>query len=79
MEIMRGHCKRDIQVCLFSATIPTWIKQVCETFLRTSYKLIDLAQNLKNKTAANVNHFKVETNYADRLKILSQLRKFLRI
>ena len=42
---------QDLQICLFSATIPTWVRHVASEHLKRNYKIVDLAKNLKNKTA----------------------------
>ena len=41
----------DLQICLFSATIPPWVRQVAMQHLKKNYRLVDLAKDLKNKTA----------------------------
>lgn len=46
--------KKDVempQVCLFSATIPTWVKGVASKHMKSGHKYFDLAGDLKNKTS----------------------------
>jgi len=38
------------QFMLFSATVPGWIQNLANTYLRPGWKMIDLAKNLKDKT-----------------------------
>jgi len=52
-----------LQICLFSATIPHWVKRVAREYLNPNYRIIDLAENLKNKTASNVNHLAINCSY----------------
>jgi len=45
---------RDIQICLFSATIPDWVRDVANEHMKPDLQMIDLCQDLKNKTARKV-------------------------
>lgn len=38
------------QFLLFSATVPSWIKDMANQYLKPSWKMIDLAKNIKDKT-----------------------------
>jgi len=38
------------QFLLFSATVPRWIKEMANTYLKSNWKEIDLAKDLKGKT-----------------------------
>ena len=48
-------------MALFSATIPYWLEKVAKDHMRSDRFVIDLAQDLKNKTAKNVNHIAILT------------------
>lgn len=50
----------NLQLCLFSATIPSWVKSIARQFMKKAFRVVDLAQDLKNKTAAHVNHLAIE-------------------
>lgn len=50
----RSQCGKDLQICLFSATIPRWVRDVAATHMKRDVRIVDLAQDLKNKTARNV-------------------------
>jgi len=52
--------KKDLQVCLFSATLPDWIDEVARTYMKDNLKLVDLAQDLSNKTSKKVSHLALE-------------------
>ena len=64
-----------LQICLFSATIPYWVKQMANEFLKRNYILVDLAKDLKNKTAQTVNHLAINCPYHNRLAVLADLCK----
>ena len=51
LESIRRTCQNDIQLCLFSATIPGWVRSIARQYMKPGFKIIDLAQDLKNKTA----------------------------
>ena len=50
---------RDLQICLFSATIPRWVKDVAASYMKKSLRVIDLCQDLKNKTPKIVQHLAI--------------------
>jgi len=63
MRKIRSECDlKQLQMCLFSATIPTWVKQVAKTYM-TKYRIVDLAVDLKNKTAKEVSHLAIDCPY----------------
>lgn len=43
-----------IQICLFSATVPTWVREVANQHMRSDLKTVDLAQDLANKSNKNI-------------------------
>ena len=65
----------DLQLCLFSATIPGWVRKVASDHLKRNYRIVDLARDLKNKTAQTVNHLAINCPYHNRLAVLADLRK----
>ena len=69
----------SIQICLFSATIPGWVKDVARDHLKRNYRIIDLAKDLKNKTAKQVNHLAINCPYHNRLAVLADICKQSRI
>jgi superfamily II DNA/RNA helicase len=60
---------------LFSATMPNWVKEIVEEHMRSDYRVVDLAQDLKNKTAKNVKHLAVECPWHNRIDVLSRIGK----
>ena len=47
---IKSEVKKDPQFLLFSATVPRWIKDMAHEYLKPSWKMIDLAKDLKDKT-----------------------------
>jgi|TARA_B110000305_G_C19430657_1_gene636095 ATP-dependent RNA helicase DDX21 len=39
----REVCNKDLQIVLFSATIPSWIKDIAREHMKPNFKMIDLA------------------------------------
>ena len=35
-------CKNDVQICLFSATIPRWVRDVACSHMKKDLRVIDL-------------------------------------
>ena len=44
--------------------------------MKSNFKVVDLAQNLKNKTARNVRHLAIEVSYHERLQVLAKVCKY---
>jgi superfamily II DNA/RNA helicase len=63
MNNIKEKAPRDVQILLFSATVPKWVKTVADEFLTPNFKTIDLAQNLKNKTSKTVHHLAINCPY----------------
>mmetsp|Transcript_33417 Transcript_33417/g.32463 ORF Transcript_33417/g.32463 Transcript_33417/m.32463 type:complete len:80 (-) Transcript_33417:1452-1691(-) len=42
-------------------------------FLRSNYRFVDLAENLKNKTAQKVNHLAINCSFTHRISTLADL------
>lgn len=59
LSTVRKHQQNDLQICLFSATIPRWVKDVANQHMKKSMRIVDLCQNLKNKTASTVTHLAI--------------------
>ena len=56
---VRGLNFAKIQICLFSATIPTWVRSVANYHMKQNCRVVDLALDLKNKTAKKVQHLAI--------------------
>lgn len=65
--------QKQLQICLFSATIPDWVDQVAREHMRPNRKFVDLCQDLSNKTARNVKHLLIQCPIYKRLSILADI------
>lgn len=44
LRTVREVCDKEaLQVCLFSATIPSWVKQLARTYMKKGFRIVDLA------------------------------------
>lgn len=76
LEQARQTCdKENLQISLFSATIPDWVRDIARQHMKANYKVVDLAKDLTNKTARNVRHFAIECPWHERLEALTKVRK----
>lgn len=57
---VRNQCAKDLQICLFSATVPPWVRQVANQHMKKTTRVVDLALDLTNKTAKKVQHLAIE-------------------
>lgn len=65
--------RKNLQVCLFSATLPEWIDEVSKEYMKEDLKLIDLAQDLTNKTSKNVSHLAIECAWHQNAEAVNKL------
>lgn len=70
---IRRACAKDLQICLFSATVPSWVRQVANQHMRPNCRVVDLAQDLKNKTARKVQHLAISCPFQNRLSALADV------
>lgn len=71
LRAVRSQCKQNIQIALFSATIPRWVKSVAQSYMKSNMRIVDLAQNLANKSAKNINHLAINCPFQNRLSVLA--------
>jgi ATP-dependent RNA helicase DDX21 len=60
-------------MCLFSATIPQWVKSLARQYMKKNLRIVDLAQDLKNKTAKEVQHLAIDCPYQNRMAALADV------
>jgi len=63
--------QKALQMCLFSATIPSWVKSIARSYMKRGFMVVDLAVDLKNKTAKQVQHLAIECPYQNRMSALA--------
>lgn len=51
--------RQDLQICLFSATVPDWVKNLARIHMKRDYKYIDLCADLSNKSNKNIQHISI--------------------
>ena len=62
-----------VQVCLFSATIESWVKQVAGNIMKTKPTFIDLVKDLAGRTPKTVQHLAVNCLKSDRVTTIADL------
>jgi superfamily II DNA/RNA helicase len=68
--------KQNLQICLFSATVPAWVKDIAREHMKSDFRVIDLAVDLHNKTAKNVRHLAIDCPFHERLSALSKVLNY---
>ncbi len=58
---------------MFSATIPRWVEQIANQFLKPGHTKIDLVKDLKNKTSKTVKHLAINCPYQNRISTLADV------
>jgi len=61
------------QIVLFSATIPSWVKSIAERFMGGSPVVIDLTQDIVNKSSGTITHQSLVCHYQERDKVLGDM------
>jgi superfamily II DNA/RNA helicase len=70
--------KKEVQVCLFSATIQQWVKDIASKIMnRREFTFIDLVKNLENKTPKTVQHLSVQCLKSERVTTIADLSNLL--
>lgn len=59
LKVVKQHCGGPLQITLFSATIPRWVRDVANSYMNKNLRVVDLCQDLKNKTAKTVQHLAI--------------------
>lgn len=65
--------QKQVQICLFSATIPDWVRDVARHHMSPNLEKVDLCQDLKNKTARKVKHLLIDCPHFKRLSVLADI------
>ena len=66
--------KRDVQVCLFSATIEDWVRKVAKKIMPKGDEIfIDLVKDLGNKTPKTVTHLAVNCIKSEKTTTIADL------
>jgi ATP-dependent RNA helicase DDX21 len=73
LKHIKSEVKKEPQFLLFSATVPRWIKEMAQDYLKPNWKMIDLAKDLKDKTQRNINHISINCPYHNRMRTLADI------
>jgi len=60
----------DVQTLLFSATLPSWVKDIAKRFLKPNYATIDLVGDEKQKASGAVQHMLLPCQWSDRVDLV---------
>jgi len=70
---IKANAQGDLQFLLCSATVPRWIKDMANSYLKPSWKMLDLAKDLKSKTQKNINHISINCPFHNRMQTLADI------
>ncbi|XP_062073334.1 DEAD-box ATP-dependent RNA helicase 7 [Humulus lupulus] len=75
VELILGQVKdlTQVQTLLFSATLPTWVKEIASRFLKPSKKTADLVGNEKMKASTNVRHIVIPCSSNARSQLIPDI------
>ena len=74
ITIVEKDKKRDVQVCLFSATIENWVRKVARKIMPKEDEIfIDLVKDLGNKTPKTVTHLAVNCIKSEKTTTIADL------
>ncbi|WIA11486.1 hypothetical protein OEZ85_011599 [Tetradesmus obliquus] len=62
-----------LQTLLFSATMPSWVKDITRRFLSAGHKLVDLVGDDKLKAASTVRHLMLPAHWTQRVSLVTDL------
>ncbi|CAJ2666851.1 unnamed protein product [Trifolium pratense] len=62
-----------VQTLLFSATLPSWVKQISTKFLKADKKTADLVGNEKMKASTNVRHIILPCNHTAMAQLIPDI------
>jgi len=60
----------DVQTLLFSATLPSWVKDIAKRFLKSDYATVDLVGDEKQKASGAVQHMLLPCQWSDRVDLV---------
>ncbi|KAF4396481.1 hypothetical protein CsatB_003479 [Cannabis sativa] len=75
VELILGQVKdlTQVQTLLFSATLPSWVKEIASRFLKPSKKTADLVGNEKMKASTNVRHIVIPCSSNARSQLIPDI------
>jgi len=73
MGAIKQSGSNELQMCMFSATIPSWVHRIASMFMQQPLQVLDLVSSLKNKTARTVDHLAINCPYHNRISALADI------
>ncbi|KAK4749693.1 hypothetical protein SAY87_027142 [Trapa incisa] len=72
VELILGKVEdaNKVQTLLFSATLPSWVKDISKRFLKPNKKTVDLVGNEKMKASMNVRHIVIPCSSSARAQLI---------
>lgn len=69
--------RKSTQVCLFSATIHSWVKDISKKIMQgQEHKFIDLVKDLDKRTPKTVQHLAVQCLHFEKITTIADLSNF---
>ena len=73
-RIKYSSSENKTQVILFSATVPTWVKNTSKDFMSKDRKVVDLVHTGEIQTSTSVSHYKIYTpNSKEKIDCITNL------
>lgn len=64
----------DIQILLFTATLPPWVSKIAETYMTKGEKVVvDVVKNEQVSTASGIEHLSILCGFHQRIKVLGNV------
>ena len=73
VEAILQDCPETRQTFLFSATMPSWVKQITKKFLKPQHVVVDLVGDSKQKVADTIDLMSCAVSHANRTSIVMDL------
>ncbi|KAL7183924.1 hypothetical protein ACSBR2_026155 [Camellia fascicularis] len=75
VELILGKVEdaNKVQTLLFSATLPSWVKQISSRFLKPDKRTVDLVGNEKMKASINVRHIIIPCSSSARAQLIPDI------
>ena len=73
VEAILQDCPESRQTFLFSATMPSWVKQITKKFLKPGHVVVDLVGDSKQKVADTIDLMSCAVSHANRTSIVMDL------
>ena len=73
LNCVKKTTKKRPQYLLLSATIPDWVRNISDSFLKKDWKLTDLVENLKDKTQKSIDHIAIASPVAKKVQTLNDI------